>query len=126
MFMICADNMMKIVRVIAILAVVIRSSAAEEIWPDLSQPISNNAVAQLGVANRTLVFSMLGIGPKRTYDDIRNSAFVLDTNTRRWSMLPAVPGPGRLRPPRKVSADAYTFLVATLWTRRRMNTPCRT
>ncbi len=64
--------------------------------PDLPHPVSNNSVAQLLVNGKLLVFSMLGIGSKKTYDDITNLVYVLHSDARRWTQIPSVPGPGRL------------------------------
>jgi N-acetylneuraminic acid mutarotase len=66
------------------------------IWPDLPEPVSNNAVAAAEQDNRLIVFSLLGIGSSKLNDAITNAAYMLDAMSGRWSILPAVPGLGRL------------------------------
>jgi N-acetylneuraminic acid mutarotase len=68
----------------------------ESVWPDLPQPVSNNSVTSQEQGGRTLIFSLLGIGSRKTYDAITNAGYFLDTGAGRWSTLPPVPGPGRL------------------------------
>ena len=73
--------------------------AAEE--PKLSPlpaPVSNNAVAiSHGSKDDPQIFSFMGIGPKKTWDAITNSAYRLDLSTGKWTELRPVPGvAGRL------------------------------
>ncbi len=73
------------------------SPAAEPKWEPLPAAVSNNAVAQLKFGEQLLLFSLMGIGPKKTWDAITNTAYVLDTSTGKWSEIRPVPGPaGRL------------------------------
>ncbi len=65
-------------------------------WPDLPKAVTNNAVALLDLGDRKLVFSMMGLGSKKTYDDITSSAYVLDTKNQPWHSLPPLPGLGRV------------------------------
>jgi N-acetylneuraminic acid mutarotase len=58
----------------------------------LPDPISNNAVAMLKVHGQLLLFSFMGIGPKKTPDQITNTAFSLDAAEGTWSGIHAVPG----------------------------------
>src|SRR5512135_2797415 len=62
----------------------------------LPQPVSNNAVAALKSGRRDLVFSLMGIGPKKTWDAITSSGYALDTSTGEWTELTRVPGTGRI------------------------------
>lgn len=65
--------------------------------PPLPSPISNNAVASVRSAGRTYIFSMMGIGPKKTWDAITPAAWAFETKSREWVLLRPVPGPaGRL------------------------------
>lgn len=60
-------------------------------------PVSNNAVAHLKIGKNQLVFSLMGIGGKKTWDAITNRAFQLDLDTGKWAELRPVPGvAGRL------------------------------
>ncbi len=74
---------------------------------DLPFPVSNNAVAVSRSGDRTLLFSFLGLGPGKTWQDTRSDAWMLepgpDTDMARieaepasisWKRLPDVPGPG--------------------------------
>jgi N-acetylneuraminic acid mutarotase len=58
----------------------------------LPNPISNSAVAMLKVRGELLLFSFMGIGPKKTSDAITNTAFSLDAKEGKWSAIHAVPG----------------------------------
>ena len=58
----------------------------------LPDPISNNAVAMLKVRGKILLFSFMGIGPKKNSDAITNTAFFLDAKEGKWSAIHPVPG----------------------------------
>ena len=63
--------------------------------PPMPVEVSGNAVASLkgGIE----VYSMMGIGPKKTWNDISNQLFVLRFKTGKWTPGPPVPGvAGRL------------------------------
>jgi N-acetylneuraminic acid mutarotase len=63
----------------------------------LPEPLSNNAVAQVKSRGDMYIFSFMGIGPKRTWDDISTSAFILDPYIGKWKQIRNVPGTaGRL------------------------------
>jgi hypothetical protein len=70
---------------------------AEEVKLEpLPAPISNNAVASLKT-DRTYLFSFMGIGTNKTWNEIQNSAYQLDMNSGKWIEIRPVPGPaGRL------------------------------
>jgi len=71
--------------------------AAEPQFDPLPIPLSNNAVAMVKVGQKLEVFSLMGIGPKKTWDSITNKAFSLDLSTGKWTELRLVPGPaGRI------------------------------
>ena len=54
---------------------------------------SSNAVAAL--KNGIEVYSLMGVGPKKTWDDITNKMYVLRFKTGKWSEGP--PGAGSCR-----------------------------
>ena len=58
----------------------------------LPDPVSNNAVAMVKVRGQILLFSFMGIGSKKTSNDITNTAFSLDAKEGKWSAIHAVPG----------------------------------
>ncbi len=80
------------------LLLVARLHAAEE--PKLSPlpaPVSNNAVAISHDDYGSRIFSFMGIGPKKTWDAITNSAYEMDPATGKWTEKRPVPGvAGRL------------------------------
>lgn len=63
----------------------------------LPVPISNNAVAMAHDSKDVQIFSFMGIGAKKTWDAITNSAYRLDLKTGKWTEVRPVPGvAGRL------------------------------
>src|SRR5882757_11425824 len=62
----------------------------------LPEPVSNNAVASIVHRDRTLAFTFMGIGEKKTADSITRKAFVFDSRRNEWRPLPPVPGAGRI------------------------------
>jgi N-acetylneuraminic acid mutarotase len=63
--------------------------------PNMPAAVSSNAVASLkgGVE----LFSMMGVGPRKTWDDITNQVYVLRLSSGKWSDGRSVPGvAGRL------------------------------
>jgi N-acetylneuraminic acid mutarotase len=67
--------------------------AADSKLQPLPAPVSNNAVALLKSHGRPLeAFSFMGMGPTKTWNDITNAAYSLDTESGKWSELRPVPG----------------------------------
>ncbi len=64
--------------------------------PALPKPVTNNAVAAVVLGDGTALFSFLGLGAGKTWQDTRVEAFVLRPGAGEWVGLPDVPGPGRL------------------------------
>ena len=63
----------------------------------LPEPVTNNAVAGLKIRGSALLFSFMGIGPKKTSDAITSKAYYLDPDWDRWYPLKPMPGTaGRL------------------------------
>ena len=63
--------------------------------PPMPTAVSNNAVASL--KNGIEVYSFMGVGPKKTWDDITNKMYVLRFKSGKWTEGRAVPGvAGRL------------------------------
>ena len=61
-------------------------------YEPLPAPVSNNAVASVKTRGSFLLFSMMGIGAKKTWDAASNAAYSLDTDTGKWSEVRSVPG----------------------------------
>jgi N-acetylneuraminic acid mutarotase len=76
----------------------------------LPVPLTNNAVASVKSRGSLLLYSMMGMGAKKTWDAISNSAYVLDPETGKWAEAHAVPGTtGRLAAS-AVGAREHIFL----------------
>ena len=58
----------------------------------LPTPISNNAVAQVKSRGAVLFYSMMGMGPKKTWDSISSAAYRLDPEGEKWEQIRPVPG----------------------------------
>lgn len=76
------------------------SSAGEikiEKLPSLDQPASNNAVALIGSPEGPYLYSFLGLGSGKSWNDAGSHASVLKPAADKWEVLPPVPGSsGRL------------------------------
>ena len=63
--------------------------------PPMPVALTGNAVASLKVG--TEVYSLMGVGAKRTWNDIRSNVYLLRLKTGKWSVEKPVPGvAGRL------------------------------
>jgi len=83
----------------AMLAVISAFAAVIETGqlPALDHPVSNNAVTLVATADGDYLFSFLGLGRGKTWQDITSDAFVLEPGKDHWKALAPVPGPaGRL------------------------------
>jgi N-acetylneuraminic acid mutarotase len=58
--------------------------------PPMPSAVSNNAVASL--KNGIEIYSVMGVGPKKTWDDITNKMYVLRLSSGKWTEGRAVPG----------------------------------
>jgi len=85
--------------------------AAEPLKFDpLPVPLSNNAVASVKSRGALLLYSLMGLGPKKTWDATTNSAYTLDPDTGKWAEMHSVPGTiGRLAAT-AVGAREHIFL----------------
>jgi len=71
------------------------SAADEPKIPSMPAAASSNAVASL--QGGLEVFSMMGVGPKKNWDDVSNRMFIMRLSAAKWTQGPTVPGPaGRL------------------------------
>ncbi|HKD01221.1 MAG TPA: kelch repeat-containing protein [Terriglobales bacterium] len=70
--------------------------ASKTQFDPLPEPVSNNAVALLKAGRSELLFSLMGIGVKKSWDSITNSGYALDTSSGDWTPLNPVPGTGRI------------------------------
>jgi len=69
-------------------------AADQSRFEPLPVPMSNNAVASVKSRGSLLLYSMMGMGPKKTWDAISNSGYMLDSeaDTGKWAEVRAVPG----------------------------------
>lgn len=74
--------------------VLLRASKTQ--FDSLPEPVSNNAVAMLKAGRSELLFSLMGIGAKKSWDSVTSSGYALDTSTGDWTPLNPVPGTGRM------------------------------
>jgi N-acetylneuraminic acid mutarotase len=89
--------MSKILLLILALALdIVTAVAAEEQLQPLSVPVSNNAVVGIKVNGQLLVYSLTGIGSKKTWNSITNASYALNVKYNTWTTIKAVPGSGRL------------------------------
>lgn len=60
--------------------------------PAMPAAVTDNAVVTL--RNGLDVYSLMGIGPKRTWDDVTSQVYILHIASAKWSAGPRVPGVG--------------------------------
>jgi N-acetylneuraminic acid mutarotase len=78
----------------------------------LPVPLSNNAVASVKSRGSLLLYSMMGMGPKKTWDATSNSAYMLDPDaeTLKWVEVRSVPGTSGRLGATAVGAREHVFL----------------
>ena len=84
--------------------------AAEPKFQPLPAPLSNNAVAILKSHAGLQIFSLMGIGPKKTWTAISNAAYALDVDTGKWNEIHPVPGTAGRIAASAVGAREHVFL----------------
>ena len=78
-----------------VLCAVFLTAADQPKIPPMPGAVSSNAVAAL--SGGLDVYSLMGIGPKKTWDDVSNKVYVLHLRSAKWSEGKPVPGvAGRL------------------------------
>ncbi|HEY3973821.1 MAG TPA: kelch repeat-containing protein [Candidatus Sulfotelmatobacter sp.] len=78
-----------------VLCAVFLLAADQPKFPPMPVAVSSNAVASL--KNGIEVYSMMGVGPKKTWDDITNKMYLLRFKSGKWTEGRPVPGvAGRL------------------------------
>jgi N-acetylneuraminic acid mutarotase len=76
-------------------AAILLGAAEGSKFPSMPAAVSGNAVASLKGGFE--LFSMMGVGPKRTWDDVTNKVYVMTLAQTRWHQGQPVPGvAGRL------------------------------
>jgi N-acetylneuraminic acid mutarotase len=101
-------KLLGLVLLTALAAVLLAASLPK--YEPLPAPLSNNAVASVKTRGSLLLFSLMGIGPKKTWEATSNAAYSLDTDTGKWDEIHSVPGTvGRLAAS-AVGAREHIFL----------------
>ncbi len=77
----------------------------------LPEAISNNAVAILKVKGQLELFSMMGMGPKKTWDAVSNEAYELDAGSGKVYSIHAVPGTAGRVGAMAVGAANHVYLM---------------
>src|SRR5260370_17074469 len=80
--------------------------ADEKKIPPMPAAVSGNAVASL--RDGLQIFSMMGVGPRKTWDDVTNQVYVMDLAHAKWSEGRQVQGVVRRA---NASAAGATYLV---------------
>src|SRR5260370_36057918 len=76
--------------VVLVLSAATVLSADEKKLPPMPADVAGNAVASL--KDGLEIFSMMGVGPRKTWDDITNQVYVMDLAHAKWSEGRQVPG----------------------------------
>ncbi len=76
--------------IVLLLCAALLPGADEKKIPSMPAAVSGNAVAAL--KDGLQVFSMMGVGPRKAWDDVTNQVYVLDLAHARWSEGRQVPG----------------------------------
>jgi N-acetylneuraminic acid mutarotase len=80
---------------LALCAAILLGEAGEPKFPSMPAAVSGNAVANLKGGFE--LFSMMGVGPKKTWDDVTNKVYVMTLAHAKWHEGRPVPGvAGRL------------------------------
>lgn len=80
---------------VLVLGAVLLLAADQQKIPPMPAAVSSNAVASL--KNGLEVYSLMGMGPKKTWDDITNQVYILRLTSGKWTDGRPVPGvAGRL------------------------------
>jgi N-acetylneuraminic acid mutarotase len=64
--------------------------AAEPKLPDMPAAVSGNAVAS--IKGGLELYSLMGVGPKKSWDDVSNKVYILHVAGAKWSEGKSVPG----------------------------------
>ena len=80
--------MRKILLLILALALNVTSAlAAEEQLQPLPIPVSNNAVVGIKVNGQLLVYSMMGLGSKKSWNSVTSACYALNVKYDTWTAI---------------------------------------
>jgi N-acetylneuraminic acid mutarotase len=100
-------NKLPLLLIPILFAVCLRAADQPKI-PPMPDAVSNNAVASL--KNGIDVYSFMGVGPKKTWDDITNKVYTLRLTSGKWSEGRPVPGVAGRLAASAVAAKGQIFL----------------
>jgi N-acetylneuraminic acid mutarotase len=103
---------MKVLRKFALLLLLSGSLlAVPDIGPEpLPEAISNNAVAMLKVKGQVQLFSLMGIGEKKTWNSVSNEAYSIDADSGKAYTIHSVPGTAGRIGAAAIGVADYVFL----------------
>jgi len=78
--------------------------------PALPVPVTGNAVTVLRSGGANLLFSLMGMGAKKSWDAVTNTAFYLDPDWDQWYPLKSVPGTAGRIDASAIGAHGSVFL----------------
>jgi N-acetylneuraminic acid mutarotase len=88
-------NRFRLLITLSLLTATMLGADEEKKIPPMPAAVSGNAVASL--RNGLEIFSLMGVGPRKTWDDVTNRVFTMDLAHPKWREGRAVPGvAGRL------------------------------
>jgi hypothetical protein len=80
---------------LAACALIVLAAEDQKKIPSMPAAVSGNAVASL--KDGLQIFSMMGVGPRKTWDDVTNQVYIMDLVHAKWTEGHVVPGvAGRL------------------------------
>jgi len=71
-------------------AIVLNADDEKKNIPSMPAQVSGNAVASL--KGGLEIFSLMGVGPRKTWDDVTNQVYILDLSHPKWRQGRIVPG----------------------------------
>jgi N-acetylneuraminic acid mutarotase len=86
-------------------------AAADSGVEPLPEAVSNNAVATLKVKGEVELFSLMGMGPKKTWDAVTNAAYQVDALSGKVYSVHAVPGTAGRVGAMAVGAANHVYLM---------------
>jgi N-acetylneuraminic acid mutarotase len=102
---------MKFYRQFVLLILLSGCLLASESAPDtLPEAVSNNAVAMLKIKGQIELFSLMGLGPKKTWESVSNQAYLIDADSGKANPIHSVPGPAGRIGASAIGAANYLFL----------------
>jgi len=90
------------------LSAILLLAAGESRIPSMPAAVSSNAVASL--KGGLQLFSLMGVGPRKTWDDITNQVYVMNLSSGKWNDGRPVPGVAGRLGASAVGANGQVFL----------------